>query len=100
MLIWTARLSKKRAVLVVIALGLVMAALICLLARRQAPEPAATPQLPAVMPASGSPLLGAAHFNDILLGNWFEKVNYIGAFSANDNWLNGWTEFDPENADY
>lgn len=61
---------------------------------------AATPQLPAVMPASGSPLLGAAHFNDILLGNWFEKVNYIGAFSANDNWLNGWTEFDPENADY
>ena len=45
MLIWTARLSKKRAVFVVIALGLVMAALICLLARRQAPEPAATPQL-------------------------------------------------------
>ena len=61
---------------------------------------AATPQLPAILPASGSPLLGAAHFNDILLGNWFEKVNYIGAFSANDNWLNGWTEFDPENADY
>ena len=45
MLIWTARLSKKRAVLVVIALGLVMAALICLFARRQAPEPAAAPQL-------------------------------------------------------
>ena len=60
----------------------------------------ATTLLPAILPASGSPLIGTASFDDILLGNWFEKVNYIGAFSANDNWLNGWTEFDPENADY
>ena len=45
MLIWTARLSKKRAVLMIIALGAVMAALICLFAGRQQPKPAATPQL-------------------------------------------------------
>ena len=44
MLIWTARLSKKRAVLIIIALGIAMAALICLFARRQETEPAA-PQL-------------------------------------------------------
>ena len=52
------------------------------------------------MPASGSPLIDAASFDDILLGSWFDKVNYVGAFSANDTWLDGWTEFDPENADY
>ena len=45
MLIWTARLSKKRAILMIIALGAVMAALICLFAGRQQPKPAATPQL-------------------------------------------------------
>ena len=45
MLIWTARLSKKRAVLMIIALGSVTAALICLFAGRQQPKPAATPQL-------------------------------------------------------
>ena len=60
----------------------------------------ATTLLPAILPASGSPLIDAASFDDILLGSWFDKVNYVGAFSANDTWLDGWTEFDPENADY
>ena len=52
------------------------------------------------LPQSGSPLLGAASFTDGLLSSWFEKVNYIGAFSTNDNWLRGWTCFDPQNAEY
>ena len=52
------------------------------------------------LPQSGSPLLGAASFTDVLLSSWFEKVSYIGAFGNNDNWLRGWTEFDPQNAEY
>jgi hypothetical protein len=52
------------------------------------------------LPQSGSPLLGAASFTDGLLSSWFEKVSYIGAFGNNDNWLRGWTEFDPQNAEY
>lgn len=35
-----------------------------------------------------------------LLQTWFEPVPYVGAFSTNDNWLRGWTEFDPQNAEY
>lgn len=49
------------------------------------------------MPQSDSPMIGAASF-DGLTG--FETVNYIGAFKAGDNWLDGWTNFDPQNADY
>lgn len=37
---------------------------------------------------------------DALLQTWFEPVPYVGAFSTNDNWLRGWTEFDPQNAEY
>ncbi len=51
------------------------------------------------MPSSGSPLLSAADFNDSKLSN-MEKVDYIGALSAGDTWLDGWTEFDPQNAEY
>ena len=50
-------------------------------------------------PATGSPLLTAASFDDSKLSS-MEQVNYIGAFDANNNWLEGWTEFDPQNADY
>jgi len=56
--------------------------------------------LPAFMPQTDSPLLQAASFSDGLLSSWFEKVSYAGAFSADDNWLAGWTEFDPQNAAY
>jgi len=52
------------------------------------------------IPLADSPLLGAATFTDNLLTSWFTKVNYIGAFSATDNWLDGWTEFDPQSAEY
>ncbi len=51
-------------------------------------------------PAAGSPLLGAAAFGDAKVASGFDKVTYVGAFSENDSWLTGWTEFDPQNARY
>lgn len=54
----------------------------------------------AYMPAAGSPMLSAADFSDAALASGFENVDYIGAFAAGDNWLDGWTEFDPQNANY
>ena len=50
------------------------------------------------MPTATSPVLTAASFNG--LGSWFSAVSYIGAFAAGDTWLNGWTNFDPQNTDY
>lgn len=52
----------------------------------------------AFMPQTGSNLFGAQNFSG--LGSWFDQVTYIGAFNANDNWLDGWTNFDPQNAQY
>lgn len=52
------------------------------------------------MPSAGSPLLTAASFSDTMLSSWFHQVSYIGAFSAGDTWMNGWTNFDPENTVY
>lgn len=49
------------------------------------------------MPQAGSPLLSAASFDGI---SGMEQVSYIGAFAAGDNWLEGWTNFDPNNTDY
>ena len=48
-------------------------------------------------PIAGSPLLSAASFS-----GWtgFDVVSFIGAFDGNNNWLNGWTNFDPQNARY
>ena len=48
-------------------------------------------------PVAGSPLLGAASFT-----GWtgFDAVSYIGAFDGSNNWLSGWTNFDPQNAQY
>ena len=50
------------------------------------------------MPQAGSKLFGAQNFAG--LDSWFEPVTYIGAFNAGDNWLDGWTNFDPQNANY
>lgn len=50
------------------------------------------------MPQAGSPLLTAAAFD--ALGSWFTSVSYIGAFASGDNWMNGWTNFDPQNTNY
>ena len=48
-------------------------------------------------PIAGSPLLGAASFT-----GWtgFDTVSYIGAFDGSNNWLSGWTNFDPQNTKY
>lgn len=52
------------------------------------------------LPQTGSPLLTAASFTDALLSTGFDRVSYIGAFGTDDNWLSGWTNFDPNNTDY
>lgn len=52
----------------------------------------------AVMPTVASPLLSAASFAG-LSNSWFDAVSYIGAFGTTD-WTQGWTNFDPQNADY
>ena len=52
------------------------------------------------MPQAGSPMLSAASFTNSLLGSWFSKVNYIGAFAQGDTWMTGWTNFNPENTAY
>ncbi len=48
-------------------------------------------------PVAGSPLLGAASFT-----GWtgFDTVSYIGAFDGSNNWMSGWTNFDPQNTQY
>lgn len=48
-------------------------------------------------PVAGSPLLGAASF---IGWTGFDAVSYIGAFDGSNNWLSGWTNFDPQNAQY
>lgn len=49
------------------------------------------------MPETDSPVFGAASFAGL---TGFTSVNYIGAFSNNDTWLDGWTNFDPQHTDY
>ena len=54
-------------------------------------------------PTAGSPLLGAAKFDDAFVSSGFDKVTYIGAFASDadaDNWTKGWANFDPQNTDY
>ncbi len=55
-------------------------------------------------PVAGSPLLGGTSFTDPLLqDSFFDIVDYAGAFKSDadaDNWMLGWTNFDPQNADY
>lgn len=49
-------------------------------------------------PAAGSPLLNGASFTGL---TGFTTVAYAGAFSgANDTWMDGWTNFDPQNTVY
>ena len=51
------------------------------------------------MPTATSPLLNLASF-DGETSSWFDKVAFVGAFNATDNWLTGWTNFDPQNTKY
>jgi hypothetical protein len=57
-----------------------------------------------VFPKSDSPLTTGAAWTHAKVSSWFEKVNYIGAFSpseaANSNWTSGWTNFNPQNTVY
>lgn len=49
------------------------------------------------LPQAGSPLLSGS----VSVPAGFASAAYVGAFSGeNDTWLNGWTEFDPQHADY
>ncbi len=62
------------------------------------------------IPTSASPVLTAADFTDATIAaaiantasslEPMETVSYIGAFSASDNWMAGWTNFDPQNTAY
>ena len=53
-------------------------------------------------PVAGSPLLGAADFTDAFLNDpFFTRVTYVGAFASDtDDWMTGWTNFDPQNTEY
>jgi hypothetical protein len=69
---------------------------------------------PSFVPRTASPIVTVApatapvvpaDFTDSKVSDaFFTKVNYIGAFSGSgttaDNWMAGWTNFDPQNTDY
>lgn len=57
---------------------------------------------PAFLPPSGSALLvaGNAATGGKLADSFFTPAPYRGAFSGTDNWLAGWTNFDPQNTNY
>ncbi|UOR06355.1 cell shape-determining protein MreB [Hymenobacter aerilatus] len=50
--------------------------------------------------SSSSSLLTGAVFTGKAADSFFEKVTYRGAFNGSDNWLQGWTNFDPQNTTY
>lgn len=54
----------------------------------------------AYCPGANSPLLSGASFSGIT-NLFINQVNYIGAFGGStDNWMSGWTNFDPQNTVY
>ena len=69
---------------------------------------------PSFLPSSTSPIVYSstpgkpgvpASFTDAKVSDpFFTSVNYIGAFAGTgataDNWMAGWTNFDPQNTDY
>ncbi|SFF05988.1 hypothetical protein [Thermoflexibacter ruber] len=54
---------------------------------------------PNFLPSAGSPLLSGAAFPGKAADAFFDKVQFRGAFGS-ANWAQGWTNFDPQNADY
>jgi hypothetical protein len=58
---------------------------------------------PIVYPV-GNPAAPANFSSSKLQNSFFTPVNYVGAFAGTgqttDNWMNGWCNFDPVNADY
>ncbi|MDR2126511.1 MAG: hypothetical protein LBP63_06760 [Prevotellaceae bacterium] len=59
---------------------------------------------PVVFPASNSPLTTGYDWTNAKVSSYFDRVNYIGAFSASEtatnNWTSGWCNFDPQNTVY
>ncbi len=51
-------------------------------------------------PGAGSPLLSGGSFDGVTSSYLDKTTTYIGALKANDTWLDGWTNFDPQNTDY
>jgi hypothetical protein len=54
---------------------------------------------PNYLPQTGSPLLTGAVTGGKLTNAFFTAVPYRGAFGT-DNWVTGWTNFNPQNTDY
>ena len=52
---------------------------------------------PNFMPQAGSPLLSGAAFTG--LPTFFQQVSFVGAFGT-ENWMAGWTNFNPQNTVY
>lgn len=55
---------------------------------------------PAFLLQSSSPLLTGAVFTGKAADGFFTQGTYRGAFNGTDNWAQGWTNFDPQNAAY
>lgn len=55
---------------------------------------------PAFLLQSTSPLLTGAVFTGKAADGFFTQGTYRGAFNGTDNWAQGWTNFDPQNAAY
>ncbi|QJW92118.1 IPT/TIG domain-containing protein [Spirosoma taeanense] len=57
---------------------------------------------PSFLPPTGSALLvaGNAVTGGKLADSFFTSAPYRGAFNGTDNWLAGWTNFDPQNTNY
>lgn len=57
-----------------------------------------------MIPSTDSPLATGAVWTNSLVASGFEKVVYKGAFAPTEtkenNWMTGWVEFDPQNAQY
>ena len=54
---------------------------------------------PDFRPNAGSPALTGTLFNGDLSNSFFNQTNFRGAFGT-DNWMSGWTYFDPKNGNY
>lgn len=54
---------------------------------------------PDFRPATSSPVLAGAAFTHSKLASGFTTVAYRGAFGT-DNWMAGWTNFNPDNSPY
>ena len=55
---------------------------------------------PDAMPKTASLLLSGANFDGSIFSDpFFKKVNYRGALGS-DNWMQGWTNFNPLRTNY